>query len=277
MSFGYQVSASGGDDTAALQAAINSVRTDNGGRILLENKEYHVSSLDCTALSGLEIYGMPNTRISPDYMTTAGKVFNFAGSSNWAIRNLEIFASGERPAGIAWPTHAVYAQDLDKIVLDRVRTPGKWTMAGVSIVGVHSISLRDCQLSNFDESAAALAISSLTGRNSSDFYSSNCEYHAASGVPYTIKLNNCDHLVFIGGICDNSANAHILSQGAVAHVSLETVKFYSELTHPSGAVLLCNSGDTISFLRVCNPTRDSIPLITAGGGIDSTTLRIETP
>lgn len=265
------------DDTARLQQIIDACRITNTGRIWLTSPSYVVSSLNCTALSGLEIIGMPNTVIKPEAMTTPGKVFNFTGSSNWALRNVEIFASGPRPSGIAWPTHAVYAQDQDKIVIDRVRTPGKFTSAAVGIVGSHSVSLYDCQISNFDEVAPALSVSSLAGRNSSDVFSANCEYHAALDVPYTIKLNNCDHLIFDGGICDNSKNAHVLSQGIVDHVSFESVKFYSELGRPSGAILLCNGPDSISFLRIINPHRSGINSVDAGTGVDQATLRKEFP
>lgn len=273
MSYIY-VPASGVDDTFLFQTAINKIRVSNGGKISLENKQYVLTNkMDCTALSGLEIEGCPNTRIHPIFQSSQ-PVFDFTDSSNWAIKNMEIFCSGPHTF---FPTYAVYAQNQDKIVIDRVRTPGKWTASAVGIIGSHSVTLRDCQLSNFDEVAPALLISSLPGRNTSDVFSANCEYHCAIDNPYTIKLNNCDNLQFFGGICDNSKNAHVLSQGVVSHVSFETVKFYSELGRPSGAVVLSNSPDSLTHLRICNPTRDGIPLITAGAGVDPSTLRVETP
>lgn len=278
MSFDLAIPSSGGDDTAALQAAIDVVRAANGGRIVLENKEYKVGGLNCTNLSGLEIVSMPNTRVSPVYMTTTKPVFNFDNSSNWALRNLEIYASGARPEGIAWPSYAVYARNQDKVVIDRVRTPGKFLNAAVAVHGVASVTFYDCQLSQFDEQAPTLAIDSIPGMFAHDICLYNTELHqGGANGSYTLALKDCTHFLMSGGICDNSKVAHVKSQGNLRNVSFESVKFYSELGSPSQAVLECYQPDSISFLRITNPFRDGIPMIAKGNGVDTSTLRIDTP
>jgi hypothetical protein len=264
-----------GDDTQAWQTCINLVRSANGGTIVTENRTYLVSSIDGTKLSGLRIRFQENTRIDPVHMTTAAAVFDFAGSSNVSLIGAgEIFASGPRPI---YPTYAVRFIGEDKIHIDGLRTPGKFTSAAIGFYGVHSITIQRAQISNFDTAAPALWISNLPGRNSSDFASYNSEYHQGGGAPYTIWLQDSDRISFRDGIIDNSTNAHIISLGNVRNVTLDSVKFYSELGYASGAVILCNAPNVLAFLRITNPFRDGIPLITAGSGVDQSTLRIETP
>lgn len=268
-----------GNDTLAWQTCINRVRADNGGEIVTENRTYLVGALDATKLSGLRIRFQENTVIDPVHMAAPAPVIDFAGSSNISlVGGGTIYASGPHAV---WPSYAVRFVGEDKIHIDGLRTPGKFTSAALGFYGVHSITIQRAQISNFDEVGPALWISNLPGRNSSDFASYNSEYHQGGGGQHTIWLQSSDHITFRDGIIDNSVYAHIKVIGHVRNLSLESNKYYSELGTPATIVLDSVYPNSTSFVRIINPFRDGIPQLYTpaawGGSVDASTLRIETP
>lgn len=269
-----------GDDTQAWQTCINLIRNSpRGGEIVTEARIYYVGALDATNLTGLRIRWHENTRVDPIHMATPAPVFDFAGSSNISsIGAGEIFASGPRPV---YPTYAMRFIGEDKVHIDGLRTPGKFTSAALGFYGVHSITVQRLQISNFDTVGPALWISDLPGRNSSDFVSYNSEYHQGGGGQHTIWLQDSDHITFRDGIIDNSVYGHIKVIGNVRNVSLESNKFYSELGSPATVVLDAVLPSTATFVRIINPFRDGIPQLYTptswGGGVNESTLRIEAP
>lgn len=268
------VAPTGVNDTANLQAALNSIRSAGGGTLKLEGA-YNTDALNATAITGITIDCAQGTTVVSNAMTTPAPIVDFLSSHVVRVN------------GGCWTaTHGAKAVFLigggDQYVFDEVRANGSSSSSTLSIIGAASVQVRGGQWMNYSTTNPCLTISNkpdwgITSKFASfpaqsvvpsNIHFLATEIHGMGSYLWTTYMRNAYAVFFLGGNHDTSggANAHMLFQGACNQITSVGQTFYSELGTAAGMVFMCQPGDSCTNLRVLNIAYSGIGTREGGGG-----------
>lgn len=262
-----------GDDTLAFNDMFSSIRQAGRGTIELDGN-YVVGSLNATNIPIVEIQSLAGTKIDGNLMLQPSPIFDLTETRVRIIGDLSIIGGNNAQA-------ALLIAKSDLCVVDGLRTDGDFSSGTICIIAASSVIFRGGQIMNRHAQAPAINVSTnpdwgivsifhewpIPTPNVSDVYFYGSEIHGIGGQPWTTYMRTADHVVFDGGIHDNSGVGHMLFQGNCSRITSVGQKFYSELGHASDSVFHCDTQPwSCSNLKVINPTYDTIPLLTKGSG-----------
>lgn len=264
---------SGGDDTAQIQAAL-----DTKGYAELDSGTFLVSSLNLTDRQGPALIGRGslNTKLNP--IQSGVNVIDCTGTTNPLLRDFRIAGTG---AGVTPNTGILTAQKAgsagaDVFALEGVRVDGNFGVAAFYCFGTQSSRVIGGQFYNYQPGGMAAI---LTGANNwgvqsaftqirtandmnpSDWVFVASEFHnLASG--WAAWFGGVTSAKFYGG--NFSSSAPIVSNNAVAmsygtqypsNVVMDGVTFYSDFapTAPYAVSGLTDPNQGYMVFRSCTP------------------------
>jgi hypothetical protein len=231
------------DSTAAFQAAINA--TKNSGApgfgpqipangLFVPPGNYLVSALDCTCLSGLTVWGFPNTvLIHASKQTASMPVFDFTGSSGCGAVGITVygfstgdtgpfpwaaFLFGDRTGGLGW---------ANRNFLSNCGTVGSFAAACYVNIGSPNSYVEYCSFQQANPYRPVLYIGSenaygITGFSDlapsvqavGEILVLQTELHGAAGsASMTSRLKNASSVKFIGGLSEAHGPMHVYIEG----------------------------------------------------------------
>lgn len=272
-----------GNDTAAIQGAINAIRTNHGGKLVLDRDAGFVTDcLDATNCSNMEIVSDLGCIVTASVTHTA-PVIDLCNSHNVRIDNL-VMTLPSPGLPIIYPKAAFLIFGSDKTTLNNVTVNGTASSAILAAVGASSVSIRDTQLIQWDPHAPTLMLSttndwgissmfysgSLSATNVPDWYLEQTELHQLGNGEWTVYMRNADHIVFSGGLSANFHTAHVLFQGTCSNITDVGRKFYKGDTssNPNAQMVYQAGGSTSSAIGLVsvNPSRSGITTLFGGTG-----------
>ena len=268
-----------GDDTLAIQGAINAVRQDGKGVIELR-RAYNFGSLNATYCSNLEIECEIGAVHTCSALQQPAVLLDLWRSHNVVINRLVVTGAQPGLSGIVYPKAALLLGKADKVTINNLTVNGTFSSGVFCDIGTGSVSVRDSQLINWDPSAPTVSLSNqpdwgitslfanepLSHMNMPDVFFDNTEIHQLGDAQWTTYLRNADHITFRGGLSSNRQRAHLLFQGQSKHVLCDSVKYYCELPGNAQMLYECGGGSSVTGMVVVNPSRDGIPILTGGTG-----------
>lgn len=258
------ITPSGGDDTAIIQAELNSKNY-----VELDRGTFLVSSLNLTDRQGTAIIGKGSLNTKLQGTQNGANIVDCTGTSNALLRDLMIYGPG---SGVMPNTGILTAQrqgtaSADVFAAEGVRVDGSYGIASFFCHGVESSRLIGCQFYNyagmtgvftgnnfFGATSAFVPISTANDMQPSDWTIVATEWHnMANG--WALWLGGIDSFRFIGGNVSSAApmvtnNAVQMAQGVMypSHNFFEGTTFYSDYPPPAPyAVSGLTSGEYISF------------------------------
>jgi len=265
-------------NTAIFNLMFDAIRANGGygathGAVELDG-DYYIGEVNATNIHIVEIRSNPFTRIW-GHCSTPAAIFDLSNSRSRIIGDMLVFGESNCKA-------ALLISNSDLTIVDGLRTDRDFSSGAVCIVNGFSVNFRGGQIMNRNALAPAVNISvdpdwwitSLYApwpptmyQNCEDIYFYGTEIHGLGRQNWTVYMRGVRHVLFDGGICDNSGIAHMLFQGNCTHVTTNGHKYYSELGTPAQAVYHADQiNNSCSKLKVINPYYDYIPLLTKGPG-----------
>lgn len=266
-----------GNDTAAIQGAIDAIRQDGGGKLILDRAEGFVTDcLNATYCSNLEIVADLGCIVTAS-VTHQAPLIDLCKSHNFRADCL-VITLPEPFKPVTYPKAAFLLHGGDKYTFNNLTVNGTASSALICAVGASSATMRDCQLIQWDPSAPTVSLSTeadwgissmfysgtLSEINMPDWYFAQTEIHQLGGGQWTFYGRNVDHITFRDGLSSNNQRAHYLFQGNNAHCTFDSVKYYCEV---GGAAQMVMEADGVCHgFRVDGPSRDGIPTLKGGSG-----------
>lgn len=267
-----------GDDTSAFNAALSAIRSAGRGTLRLASFDYIVGALNATGIASLEIEAESGCILQASVQGSSYPVLDLIQTRTRIIGDITI----RGPDTETWtvPTAAVLVCNSDRSHFDGVKTTGKFSAGALCVIAASSVNVHGGQWINRHASGPCLNVSTNPdwGVNSaygsfppspnvSDIYLHGTELHSVGGAQWTSYFRNADHVVFNGGIHDNSERAHMLFQGACKRITSIGQKFYSELGTPAQGIFECDTPEhSCAHLKVLNLQNDNNLPLTIGLG-----------
>lgn len=256
------------DDTAAVQAAINTFRT-TGAPVQLPIGPCKISSLDMTNTSGIIFRGCGmKSPIIP--ITNGANVIDLVGANNPCLRDIHI--GGAVNPSITPATGILIGQKSGSYVadthfFDNVRVDGYFNLAAFFNLAVASSSMRNCQFYNYLTGAitAILTGNNFFGAASTHTTIDNSNTHVPSDWTFSqVEFHNviANNALWIGGASSHRFyGGNISVANTASPVSYNSVviggvttppkdiffdgtTFYSDATPLPATAVLNNAGTT---------------------------------
>lgn len=271
-----------GNDTAALQGAIDAVRQDGKGVVEIRNT-LNFGAINAAYCSNLQIECEIGAVHTCGALAGPAALIDLCHSHNVVISNLVITLPSPGISEVVYPKAALLLHGSDKTTLNNITVNGTASAGALCIVGASSISVRDSQFINYDPHAPTVMLSNLPdwgitslfnlgpveAVNMPDVYFSKTEVHALGGAPWTVYMRNADHIQFDGGLSANFKRAHVLFQGYCHAINDIGRKFYKgdigSNPHPL-MVFEAGAGTAVVGHVAINPSYTGIPALRGGAG-----------
>lgn len=264
---------SGGDDTAAIQNAINA-----GGLVELSKGVFHVGQLNLTDRFGVTLRGesMMATVLLPNVANSV--MIDRTGSWDIALEHFQLGAYGHSivpKVGILDANSTANGGNASNVNhVDRIRTDGSFSVAASFVYGMSSASFMRSQFFNYAGMAHVVTANNIAGWgvsssfatiNSTDFAPSDlsyfqCEFHNMN-QGWAIWMGAADSLRFYGGNVSSSAamvsvNAAMVNGATVnsRDIIFDGTTFYSD-GPPNSPVAISGQISAVST-RACHYTSD---------------------
>lgn len=240
------ISPSGGDDTPAIQAAINTQ-----GYAELDAGQFQVSSLDLTNNQGLSIIGRSALRTTIIPTQSGVNVIDCTGSSNTLLRDFRINGIGQP----VMPLTGILGAQMqgsaasDVLAIENVRVEGSFGLAPLFVYGVQSSRIIGGQFYQYASGAMTaiftgnnffgatsyfVPISTANNMEVSDWTFVACEWHNMVSN-WALWMGGVQQGRFYGGNASSSgpivSNNAVIVNGATCYpenVIFDGVTFYSD-------------------------------------------------
>lgn len=226
------------DDTAAIQAAIDAVKS-TGGIVYIPPGTYMISRLNLAGISNRGFMfvgdGWDNTKFMPisgtaSYGTATGHLFDCTGSVGLTFRDFQVGAFNQTPEPTTCFFFAQVASGVSNAHhLDGLYLTGKYTTATVYNYGVPSSDAINCDFYNYKAGAGAQSVARWDSTNTASLTSSfatvtsgdlptsdwtfvGSEFHKFAGVGannQVVRLDGANDIRFIGGNITGGAAAYV--------------------------------------------------------------------
>jgi hypothetical protein len=246
------------DSAAAIQAAINSVKT-NGGDIYIPAGIFRVNSaLDVTGIAAKSVSFIgAGRRTSLIYAYHSGHVFDCTGSQFLLFQDIGVWGLTPFPQTAFFFARLSTNASAGQNYLNRVQTNGTYTVAAIYNYAAEEFHMDDCYCTNSYAGAAVLQITRnniaglastfktvATGNQSTTQYDfSGCAFnsYATSGTHGCIQLQGVSAISFTNLFCVNQSTT-----AGASFVWLDNTTYIQQVM-AFNDVMFDGAGATIGF------------------------------